>query len=165
MYSAVDAEIKALFRIIGAAQHEDLPDSEALADANGSVMPATLVLWHPTTQLFAPWVRELKEYDGLDCWGTVMASLAPEARAREAVEALGFVDCVVVEEALERAYSLKGDTKAFRTLVYVGAWVTLRERFGVKKANKEDWISQERFRGNQAETASQSFYDGRYAMK
>ncbi|KAI4153206.1 MAG: hypothetical protein L6R39_001637 [Caloplaca ligustica] len=302
MYSAVDGEIKALFRNIGATQHEDLPDSEALADANGSVMPATLVLWHPTTQLFAPWVRELEEYDGLDCRDTVMASLAPEARAkmrslwhpmhsaqymwnksslanvllsclgdrtemahsveartpfldhhlteyvnklppsvklayspvqneeqseqgplwknagsalqslkekwilreavrpyitdelykrrknpflaptrwpqggalhrlfqglltREAVEALGFLDYAVVEEALERAYSLKGDTEAFRLLVYVGAWVTLRERFGVKKANKDDLVSQGRFRGNQAAAASQSFNDGRYSMK
>ncbi|KAL8761435.1 MAG: hypothetical protein Q9184_002457, partial [Pyrenodesmia sp. 2 TL-2023] len=84
---------------------------------------------------------------------------------REAVEALGFLDYAVVEEALERAYSLKGDTKAFRTLVYVGAWVTLRERFGVKKANKEDWVSQAKVRGNQAEAASQSFDDGRYSMK
>ncbi|KAL8856760.1 MAG: hypothetical protein Q9178_006597 [Gyalolechia marmorata] len=82
MYSAVDAEIKALFRNIGAIQHEHLPDSEALTDDNSSVMPASLVLWHPTTQLFAPWVRELKDYDGQDCRDTVMASLAPEARAK-----------------------------------------------------------------------------------
>ena len=293
-FNSVDAEIKALFQNIGATQHQDLPASDALADANGSVMPATLVLWHPTTQIFAPWIRELKEYETLDCRDTVMASLAPEARAkmrtswhpmhsaqymwnksslanvllsclgdrtemahsieartpfldhllteyvnklppsvklayspvqddaqseqgplwknagsalqslkekwilreavrpyitdelykrrknpflaptrwptggplhrffqrlltREAVEALGFLDYAVVEEALERAYSLKGDTRAFRTLVYVAAWVTLGERFGVKRANKEDWVKE-----NRIQAASQSFTNGAY---
>jgi len=289
MHSAVDVEMKTMFRNIGAIQHEGLPNSEALADANGSVMPDTLLLWHPTTGLFAPWVRE--EYRGLDCRDTVMASLAPEARAkmrslwhplhtsqyiwnksslanvllsclgdrtemahsveartpfldhhlteyvnrlppsvklayspvhkieqseqsplwkdaglalqsltekwilreavrpyitdelykrrkhpflaptrwpeggalhqlfrglltRKAVEALGFLDFAVVEEALGRAFGLKGDTKAFRTLVYVAAWVTLAERFGVKKADKEDWIGQGKLGGRQAAETS-----------
>ena len=76
---------------------------------------------------------------------------------REAVEALGFLDYAVVEEALERAYSLKGDTRAFRTLVYVAAWVTLGERFGVKRANKEDWVKE-----NRIQAASQSFTNGAY---
>lgn len=274
MQRAVDAERKTIFRRMGAAE---LPDSVALADASASTMLETLVLFHPTTGLFAPWVRE--QYEGLDCRNTIMASLSPEARAkirsrwhplhtaqymwnkvhltnvlltclgdrtemahsveartpfldhhlteyvdklppsvkiaytpvhedeqleqgpprkdaglalqsliltqkwilreavrpyitdelykrkkhpflaptrwpqggplhrlfeglltREAVEGLGFLDYAVVEEALEQAFADKADARAFRTLVYVGSWVTLAERFGVKKADKEDWV-------------------------
>ncbi len=80
MQSAVEAEMKSIFRNIGATEHEVLGDSEALADANGSVMPEVLVLWRPTTGIFAPWVRE--RYRDLDCRDTVMASLSPEVRTK-----------------------------------------------------------------------------------
>ncbi|KAL8648786.1 MAG: hypothetical protein Q9226_005849, partial [Calogaya cf. arnoldii] len=244
-------------------------DSKALADANGSVMPATLVLWHPTTQLFAPWICNLKEYDGLDCRNTVIASHGRETRAkmrlswhprhsaqymwnksslaiallsrfsdrtemaqsveartpfldhqlteyvnklppsvklaysalqieeqseqgplwkkagktpflaptrwpnggplhqlfqkvltREAVKALGFLDYAVVEEALKKAYNVKEDKRALRTLVYIGAWVTLGERFGIKKANRENWVG-----GDQIQAASQSLSNGTFSSE
>lgn len=54
---------------------------------------------------------------------------------REAVERLGFVDYSVVEGALNHAFGDAGDSKAFRTLAYVGAWVTLSERFDVAQAS------------------------------
>ena len=53
---------------------------------------------------------------------------------KEAVEQLGFVDYAVVEDALRRGFGDEAESTAFRTLAYVGAWVTLSKRFGVKKA-------------------------------
>jgi len=62
---------------------------------------------------------------------------------KEAVEGLGFVDWTVVEKALVGAFGgVEGgkqltaaeQSNAFRTLAYVGAWVTLGERFGVESA-------------------------------
>ncbi|GKT47552.1 amidase chyE [Colletotrichum spaethianum] len=58
---------------------------------------------------------------------------------RSAVDALGFVDHAVVEDALERAFGDAADAKSFRVLCYVGSWVTLAQRFGVKKASVGDW--------------------------
>ena len=54
--------------------------------------------------------------------------------SRDAVEQLGFFEYSVVEDALGRAFGDQADPLAFRTLAYVGAWVTLSKRFGVKKA-------------------------------
>ncbi|KAF9641106.1 hypothetical protein BFW01_g465 [Lasiodiplodia theobromae] len=54
--------------------------------------------------------------------------------SRDAVEQLGFFEYSVVEDALGRAFGDEADPLAFRTLAYVGAWVTLSKRFGVKKA-------------------------------
>ena len=267
MQSTLDTETRQMFSKIG---FEDLPASDVLADANGNGMPQTLLAWHPTTKLFAPWVRE--HYQDLDCRKTVMASHSPEVRARmrsrwhplhtsmytwnksqlanvllsclgdrtemahsieartpfldhvlteyvndlppsvkigytpidtaqilnqgplwkgigaarqsmtekwimreavrpfvtqelyerrkhpflaptrwpqdgpldfmlrgllthDAVAGLGFVDYAVVEDALNRAFGDNADPRAFRTLLFVGAWVTLAERFGVKKAD------------------------------
>ena len=53
---------------------------------------------------------------------------------REAVEQLGFVDYAVVADALRDGFGDDAKSTAFRTLAYVGAWVTLSKRFGVKKA-------------------------------
>ncbi|PSN59361.1 glutamine-hydrolyzing asparagine synthase [Corynespora cassiicola Philippines] len=53
---------------------------------------------------------------------------------REAVERLGFVDYNLVRDALEQGFGEAADSKAFRTLAYVGAWVTLSERFGIAQA-------------------------------
>lgn len=67
---------------------------------------------------------------------TMMSNLL----TREAVEGLGFVDFSLVQESLDRAFSEKGDAASFRNLLFVGAWVTLSERFGVKKADLGDWM-------------------------
>lgn len=56
---------------------------------------------------------------------------------REAVEALGFVDYAVVERALATAFGDDAVSTSFRILCYTGAWVTLQQRFGVKKASPE----------------------------
>lgn len=53
---------------------------------------------------------------------------------REAVEQLGFVDYAVVANALRDGFGDDANSNTFRTLAYVGAWVTLSKRFGVKKA-------------------------------
>jgi asparagine synthase (glutamine-hydrolysing) len=58
-----------------------------------------------------------------------------ELLTREAVENLGFVDYDVVANALRRGFGDEAESTAFRTLAYVGAWVTLSKRFGVKKAD------------------------------
>lgn len=57
---------------------------------------------------------------------------------REAVEELGFIDWPSVEKALPRAFGEKADSASFRTLCYVGGWVSLSKKFGVRKACVED---------------------------
>ena len=58
---------------------------------------------------------------------------------KEAVEALGFVDYSVVADALEKGFGDESDLKSFRTLLFVGSWVAIGQRFGVKTAKSEDW--------------------------
>ncbi|KAK2780607.1 hypothetical protein FQN52_002138 [Onygenales sp. PD_12] len=60
---------------------------------------------------------------------------------REAVDNLGFIEYELVEGAMARAFGDDGDPLSFRTLLYVGCWVTLSQRFGVKKAVKEDYVN------------------------
>lgn len=57
---------------------------------------------------------------------------------KEAVEELGFVDYTKIQEAMGTAWGENGDSKAFRLLVYCGAWVTLGQRMGVAKADASD---------------------------
>ena len=57
---------------------------------------------------------------------------------REAVENLGFVDYDVVEKALGKAFAEKPHAPSFRVLCYTGGWVSLSQRFGVKRATKEE---------------------------
>jgi asparagine synthase (glutamine-hydrolysing) len=57
----------------------------------------------------------------------------------EAVEALGFVNYATIQDAMDIAWGEKADAKAFRMLVYCGAWVTLSQRMGVAKAELSDW--------------------------
>ncbi|KAH8836454.1 hypothetical protein MCOR27_008920 [Pyricularia oryzae] len=57
-----------------------------------------------------------------------------------AVTALGFVDWQVVEECLRTAFidpasSSRPDPKAFRTLLFVAAWIVLAERLGIPQAD------------------------------
>ncbi|PNY25884.1 Asparagine synthase [Tolypocladium capitatum] len=61
---------------------------------------------------------------------------------REAVEGLGFVDFAVVDRAMANAFGDAADPAAFRVVCYAGGWVTLAERFGIKKASVEGsgWI-------------------------
>ncbi|KAI0386919.1 asparagine synthase [Hypomontagnella monticulosa] len=66
--------------------------------------------------------------------GGALHRMFTELLTRERVENLGFVDVDVVENALASAFGENADTKAFRTLCYVGAWVTLADRLGVKPA-------------------------------
>ncbi|KAI9661955.1 MAG: hypothetical protein M1821_009195 [Bathelium mastoideum] len=56
-----------------------------------------------------------------------------------AVEELGFVNYATIKEAMDIAWGEKADAKAFRLLVYCGAWVTLSQRMGVAKADVSDW--------------------------
>lgn len=58
---------------------------------------------------------------------------------QRAVEQLGFVDYATVREAMGIAWGEKADAKAFRLLVYCGAWVTLSQRMDVAKAEASDW--------------------------
>ncbi|KAF2690582.1 glutamine-hydrolyzing asparagine synthase [Lentithecium fluviatile CBS 122367] len=62
---------------------------------------------------------------------------------RDAVERLGFVDYSAVEGALKHGFGDAADSKAFRTLAYVGAWVTISERFGVAQAVAPDGFAKE----------------------
>ncbi|KAK3311058.1 asparagine synthase [Chaetomium strumarium] len=57
-----------------------------------------------------------------------------EICTREAVEQLGFVDWEIVRRALDTAFGEGADGASFRVLLVVGAWVTLSERFGIKRA-------------------------------
>ncbi|KAL9014613.1 MAG: hypothetical protein Q9173_000742, partial [Seirophora scorigena] len=56
-----------------------------------------------------------------------------------AVEQLGFVNYATIQEAMDIAWGEKADAKAFRLLVYCGAWVTLSQRMGIAKADASDW--------------------------
>ncbi|KAF3387265.1 Asparagine synthetase [glutamine-hydrolyzing] 1 [Penicillium rolfsii] len=58
---------------------------------------------------------------------------------QEAVEQLGFVSWETIQEDMEIAWGETADPKAFRRLVYCGAWVTLSQRMGVAKAEESDW--------------------------
>ncbi|QKX61995.1 uncharacterized protein TRUGW13939_09151 [Talaromyces rugulosus] len=58
---------------------------------------------------------------------------------QQVVEELGFVNYTTVQEAMEIAWGEKADPKAFRLLVYCGAWVVLGQRMGVAKADVSDW--------------------------
>ncbi|KAL3486096.1 asparagine synthase-domain-containing protein [Aspergillus germanicus] len=58
---------------------------------------------------------------------------------REAVESLGFVSWITIQEAMDTAWGEAADPKAFRLLLYCGAWVTLGRRMGVDKADEADW--------------------------
>ncbi|KAK1977271.1 asparagine synthase [Colletotrichum cereale] len=305
MQRAAGAEMNAIWRAIGADVYESAAaddtdsaaaaaadDDDTLADVNGSTMPQNLLSWHPSTGLFAPWVRRQYKSEKLDCRRTVMAAHPAEVRdkmrerwhplhtaqylwnksslanvllsclgdrtemahsveartpfldhhlaeyvnglppsvklayvgaageksggggggggvgdgdaggegddvlwksagsalrsmtekwilreasrpyiteelylrkkhpflaptgwprdgalhdmfrgllTRGAIQGLGFVDHAAVEDALERAFGEGADAKSFRVLCYVGSWVTLAHRFGVKKASVEDW--------------------------
>jgi asparagine synthase (glutamine-hydrolysing) len=57
-----------------------------------------------------------------------------EICTQEAVEKLGFVDWEIVREALDNAFGDDADVLAFRILLVVGGWVTIGERFGVRRA-------------------------------
>ncbi|KAJ5215068.1 glutamine-hydrolyzing asparagine synthase [Penicillium chermesinum] len=58
---------------------------------------------------------------------------------RDAVEVLGFVSWTAIQEAMEIAWGEYADTKAFRLLLYCGAWVTISQRIGVARADEADW--------------------------
>jgi asparagine synthase (glutamine-hydrolysing) len=58
---------------------------------------------------------------------------------RESVEDLGFVSWTTIQEAMEIAWDEAADPKAFRLLLYCGAWVTLGQRMRVAKADEADW--------------------------
>ncbi|KAL2192302.1 hypothetical protein P885DRAFT_82341 [Corynascus similis CBS 632.67] len=276
MRQTIAAEMRAIWRNNGANQYDGRPDHPSLADANARGMAETVLAWHPTQGLFAPWVRsKVRE---LDCRTTVMSSYPTSVRAnmrgrwhplhtalymwnksslanvllsrlgdrtemahsveartpfldhhlaeyvnhlppslklaytpaethqengnqgplwksagaglqnltekwvlreavkpfiteelyrrrkhpflaptkwprggplhrmfeslltRDAVMKLGFVDYAAVEHALATGFGDKADPKAFRTLAYVGAWVTLGNRFGVAQAKMEEWV-------------------------
>jgi asparagine synthase (glutamine-hydrolysing) len=54
---------------------------------------------------------------------------------REAVEGLGFVDYNVVEQALKDGFGDAADSQSFRTLAYIGAWVSLSKKSGIARAD------------------------------
>ncbi|KAK0632482.1 asparagine synthase [Immersiella caudata] len=57
---------------------------------------------------------------------------------RDAVENLGFLEHDVVERAFEDGFGDDAVASSARFLFCVGAWVTLSERFGVRRARVED---------------------------
>ncbi|KAK1757311.1 amidase chyE [Echria macrotheca] len=61
-----------------------------------------------------------------------------EICTRDAVDKLGFLDYRAVEEAFERGFGENADVPSLRTLLYIGSWVTLGQRFGVKTASVND---------------------------
>lgn len=62
-----------------------------------------------------------------------------ELLTEKSVEELGFVDFNAIKHAMDVAWGDAADPKAFRLLVYCGAWVTLGQRFAVAKAEPCDW--------------------------
>ncbi|KAH8702678.1 asparagine synthetase [Phaeosphaeriaceae sp. PMI808] len=58
---------------------------------------------------------------------------------QQSVEQLGFVNYATIQDAMDIAWGEKADPKAFRLLVYCGAWVTLSQRMCVARAELSDW--------------------------
>lgn len=58
---------------------------------------------------------------------------------QDAIEGLGFVDPEAIQRAMETAWGETADPRAFRFLLYCGAWVTLSQRMGVARAEESDW--------------------------
>ncbi|KAL2126479.1 hypothetical protein VTI74DRAFT_832 [Chaetomium olivicolor] len=61
-----------------------------------------------------------------------------EICSQQAVDRLGFVDYDFVRVALDKAFGDDSDATLFRFLLAVGAWVTIGDRFGVKRAELSD---------------------------
>jgi asparagine synthase (glutamine-hydrolysing) len=59
---------------------------------------------------------------------------------KERVENLGFLDWSVVEHALNTGFGPGSIPRSFRLINFVGAWVVMSERFGIKKADKANWV-------------------------
>ncbi|KAJ6788510.1 hypothetical protein PWT90_01624 [Aphanocladium album] len=62
-----------------------------------------------------------------------------ELLTEKSVNELGFVNFETIRQAMDIAWGEAADPKAFRLLVYCGAWVTLGQRFGVAQAELCDW--------------------------
>ncbi|KAK0628360.1 hypothetical protein B0T17DRAFT_588498 [Bombardia bombarda] len=58
---------------------------------------------------------------------------------REAVENLGFVEYSLVQQGFAKGFGEGADVRLFRLLLIIGGWVTLAERFGMKKVRMEDY--------------------------
>ncbi|TLS21787.1 uncharacterized protein PpBr36_09582 [Pyricularia pennisetigena] len=59
----------------------------------------------------------------------------------ETIENLGFIEWEDARAWLETAFGDDADSTSFRRLVIVASWVVLSQRFGVRKASKEDWTN------------------------
>lgn len=73
--------------------------------------------------------------------GGVMQKMFQGLLTEESVSALGFVKWTVVAEALEDAFGETGDAGAWRTLLSVGSFVVLKDRFKIKTAVPEDYTA------------------------
>lgn len=62
-----------------------------------------------------------------------------ELLTREAVEGLGFVEWEAIQAAMVTAWGENADPKAFRRLLYCGAWVALSLRMDIPEAKQSDW--------------------------
>ncbi|KAH9236489.1 hypothetical protein K456DRAFT_33673 [Colletotrichum gloeosporioides 23] len=71
--------------------------------------------------------------------GGPLHQMLEKTLTQDKVENLGFVDYAQVKDALDRGFGEKADVKAFRILLFVAAWVTMSERFGIPKAVAGDW--------------------------
>ncbi|KAK4160396.1 putative asparagine synthetase [Cladorrhinum sp. PSN259] len=80
MRKNIDAEVRGIWRFVGANMDEGRPYHPSLADSNARGMPESVLAWHPTLGLFAPWVQS--EYQDLDCRTVIMESHSASVRAK-----------------------------------------------------------------------------------
>ncbi|KAK4674996.1 hypothetical protein QC764_502140 [Podospora pseudoanserina] len=80
MRQTTDAEMRAIWRNIGANQYDGRLDHPSLSDANARGMAESILAWHPTQGLFAPWVQS--KFQDLDCRATLITSHPASVRAK-----------------------------------------------------------------------------------
>jgi asparagine synthase (glutamine-hydrolysing) len=113
------------------------------ADATGHPFPEKWILREAGKPFITQELYERRKhpYTAPTRWpkGGPMYNKLREICTRNAVEGLGFLDYDVVERALQGGFGDVAETSSMRFLFCVGAWVTLSERFRVRRAAVEDF--------------------------
>ncbi|KXH44318.1 asparagine synthase [Colletotrichum simmondsii] len=76
MQRSTERDIKMLIPRAGAFEH-GWEATAATQKVNNTILPSCILAWHPTLELFAPWVREDKRWANLDCKDVIVKSFTP----------------------------------------------------------------------------------------
>ncbi|KAI3536376.1 asparagine synthase [Colletotrichum filicis] len=73
MQRSTERDVKMLIPRAGVFEH-GWEATAALQKVNNTILPPCILAWHPTLDLFAPWVREDKRWADLDCKDVIVKS-------------------------------------------------------------------------------------------